>query len=192
MRIRTEAELREIVDHPHPDLRDKAIPVIDDESRRFLQAATFFLLATTAADGTVDVSPRGEAPGGVVVLDERHLGFGDRPGNRRLDSFRNILERPDVGMLFLIPGEELSLRVNGRAELHRDPGFVDAPLGVVLEVGELFLHCGQSLKRASLWDPAGWPQPAIVPTTGELIRSTVDTRRRLTATESSGHEVPVR
>ena len=181
MRITTEAELREIVDHPHPDLRDKAIPVIDDESRRFLRAATFFLLATTAADGTVDVSPRGEAPGGVVVLDERRLAFGDRPGNRRLDSLRNILQRPDVGMLFLIPGEELSLRVNGSAEVHRDPPFLDAPLAVVVEVGELFLHCGQSLKRASLWDPAGWPEPAIVPTTGELIRSTVDARRRLTA-----------
>ncbi|MFB9835596.1 MSMEG_1061 family FMN-dependent PPOX-type flavoprotein [Actinoallomurus acaciae] len=171
MRIRNETELRQIVEPPHPAMRDKAIPVIDDQSRRFLAASTFFLLATASADGTMDVSPRGEPAGGVVVLDERRLAFPDRPGNRRLDSLRNILQRPQVGMLFVIPGKTETLRVNGRASVFGDPPFVSAPLGVVVEVEELFLHCGQSLKRASLWEPENWPAAEIVPTTGELIKS---------------------
>jgi len=178
MRITTEEQLREVVEHPHPELRDKAITVIDAESARFLQAATFFLLATSAADGTVDVSPRGEAPGGITVLDEKRLAFGDRPGNRRLDSFRNILQSPHVGMIFIVPGRDETLRVNGRASLHRDPDFTDAALGVVLEVDELFLHCGQSFKRGSVWDPAGWPAPETVPSFGAMIKSTAEARRR--------------
>ena len=176
-RITTEAELREVVDHPHPELRDKAITVIDRESARFLGATTFFLLATTAADGTVDVSPRGETPGGIKVLDETRLAFGDRPGNRRLDSFRNILQCPNVGMLFVVPGRDETLRVNGRASLHREPGFTDAPIGVVVELDELFLHCGQSFKRGSVWDRSGWPSPETVPSFGAMIKSTTAARR---------------
>jgi PPOX class probable FMN-dependent enzyme len=176
-RISTEAELREIVEHPHPELRDKAITVIDAESARFLAVTTFFLLATAAADGTVDVSPRGEAPGGIVVLDSRTLAFGDRPGNRRLDSYRNILQSPHVGMLFIVPGRDETVRVNGRASLHRSPDFTDAPIGVVVEVDELFLHCGQSFKRGSVWDRSGWPSPETVPSFGAMIKSTVAARR---------------
>lgn len=142
--ITTEAELRLLVGHPQPVMRDKAIPLIDEESRRFLEAATFFLLATTAADGTVDVSPRGEPAGGVIVLGRRTLAFVDRPGNRRLDSFRNILQRPDVGLLFIVPGVGETLRVNGRATLVRHAPFLEpvagAALGVVVEVDELFLQ----------------------------------------------------
>jgi PPOX class probable FMN-dependent enzyme len=175
--ITTEAQLRELVEHPHPILRDKAIPVIDEQSARFLAAATFFTLATTAADGTVDVSPRGEPAGGVLVLDERTLAFADRPGNRRLDSFRNILQRPDVGLLFVIPGVGEALRVNGKATLVRDAPFLEPlagqgpVLGVVVAVEELFLHCGQALKRSSLWEPAAWPDRESLPTVGELMKS---------------------
>jgi PPOX class probable FMN-dependent enzyme len=175
--VTTEAQLRELIEPPHPHLRDKAIPLIDEQSRRFLAAATFFTLATTAADGTVDVSPRGEPAGGVVVLDRHRLAFADRPGNRRLDSFRNILQRPDVGLLFVIPGVGETLRVNGKATLVADPPFL-APsgepgvvLGVVVAVEELFLHCGQALKRSSLWEPGAWPDPAALPTVGELMKS---------------------
>ncbi|MFI5931549.1 MSMEG_1061 family FMN-dependent PPOX-type flavoprotein [Actinoplanes sp. NPDC051494] len=180
-RITTEDELREVVDHPHPDLRDKAITTIDEESARFLRATTFFLLATTGADGTVDVSPRGETSGGITVLDEKRLAFGDRPGNRRLDSFRNILQCPNVGMLFVVPGRDETVRVNGRASLHRAPDFTDAPLGVIVEVDELFLHCGQSFKRGSVWNPAGWPAAETVPSFGALIKSTVAARKLSTA-----------
>jgi hypothetical protein len=171
--ITTEEELRELIDPPHPHLRDKAIPLIDAQSRRFLEAATFFTLATTAADGTMDVSPRGEPAGGIIVLDRHRLAFADRPGNRRLDSFRNILQRPDVGLLFIIPGVGETLRVNGKATLVRDPPFAGPgpALGVIVEVEELFLHCGQALQRSSLWEPRAWPDRAALPTVGELMKS---------------------
>ncbi|GAA2546338.1 pyridoxamine 5'-phosphate oxidase family protein [Winogradskya consettensis] len=192
MRITTEEQLREVIDHPHPELRDKAITVIDEESARFLSAATFFLLATTAADGTVDVSPRGETPGAITVLDEKRLAFGDRPGNRRLDSFRNILQCPQIGMLFIVPGRDETLRVNGHASLHRDPDFTDAPLGVILEVDELFLHCGQSFRRGSVWDQSGWPSPATVPSFGAMIKSTGAARVRLAQLALAGADDAVR
>lgn len=175
--ITSEEELRRLIEHPHPVMRDKAIPLIDDQSRRFLEASTFFLLATSAADGSLDVSPRGEPAGGVLVLDRHSLAFVDRPGNRRLDSFRNILQRPAVGLLFVVPGVKEVVRVNGRATLVRDAPFLapyagDGPaLGVVVDVDELFLHCGQALKRASLWEPDSWPEPASLPTVGELFQS---------------------
>src|SRR4051812_36263551 len=108
-------ELREIVPPPTQVVADKAIDHIDDASRRFVEASPFFLLATAAADGTCDVSPRGDPPGSVLVLDRRTLAFGDRKGNRRLDSLRNILANPWVGMLFLVPGLGDTLRVNGTA-----------------------------------------------------------------------------
>ncbi|GAB3959849.1 hypothetical protein GCM10027614_80240 [Micromonospora vulcania] len=144
-------------------MRDHVLPTRDDGSGRH--------------GGRV---PRGEVPGGITVLDERHLAFGDRPGNRRLDSFRNILQCPNVGMLFIVPGRHETLRVNGRAELFTAPAFAEAALGVVVEVDELFLHCGQSLRRGSVWEPAGWPSPETVPSFGAMIRSTAAARRRAT------------
>ncbi|MFD5830551.1 MSMEG_1061 family FMN-dependent PPOX-type flavoprotein [Lentzea sp. NPDC060358] len=173
--IESLAELRELIPEPHPHLRDKAITVVDEGSRQFLEASTFFLFATTAADGSVDVSPRGDPAGGVRVLDDRTIAFPDRPGNRRADSFRNVLEHPRAGLLFLVAGRTEVLRVNGRATLVRDAPFLldcgePTPLlGVVLEVEELFLHCGQALRRSSLWEPAGWPE--LVPSFGELVES---------------------
>ncbi|WP_045741033.1 MSMEG_1061 family FMN-dependent PPOX-type flavoprotein [Actinoplanes rectilineatus] len=174
IRITTEEQLRELVEPPHPHIRDKALTVIDEETARFLAASTFFVLATTGADGSMDVSPRGETPGGVQVLDDRTVAFVDRPGNRRLDSFRNILQHPRVGMLFIVPGMRECVRLNGVATLLRDPSFAPAgvrgtAIGVTVAVQEMFVHCGQALRRSSLWDPAGWPEAAIVPSPADLI-----------------------
>jgi len=180
------AELRELVEEPHPHMRDKVISVIDEETARFLAHSTYFLLASVGADGRVDVSPRGERPGGVRVLDERHIAFADRPGNRRIDSFRNIVERPDVGLLFLVPGMRETVRVNGRATIVRDAPFFEAlagervatpaderrpTLGTVVEVEELFLHCGQAPMRGGLWKPETWPETSVLPTVKELFYS---------------------
>ncbi|HEX6340153.1 MSMEG_1061 family FMN-dependent PPOX-type flavoprotein [Umezawaea sp.] len=175
------AELRALVGDPLPEIRDKAITVVDEGSRRFLEASTFYLFATTGADGTVDVSPRGDPAGSVRVLDERTVAFADRPGNRRLDSFRNVLERPRTGMLFLVAGRQEVLRVNGSATLVRDAPFLrdagGSGLGVVLAVEELFLHCGQALRRSSLWDPSGWPAEDLVPSMADLVVSQKRHRR---------------
>lgn len=168
-------------------MKQKAIPVIDAETRRFLSFSTYFLLATVGADGRVDVSPRGERPGGVLVLDERHIAFGDRPGNKRIDSFQNIVERPGVGMLFLVPGFRETVRLNGRATIVRDAPFLaDLPgtgavleadrgtrpvLATVVEVEEMFLHCGQAPTRGGLWNPAAWPGADDLPTVKDIFYS---------------------
>ncbi|MGI5502887.1 MSMEG_1061 family FMN-dependent PPOX-type flavoprotein [Lentzea sp. CA-135723] len=175
--IRGLDELRALVPEPLPHLRDKAISVVDEGSRRFIEASTFYLFATTGADGSVDVSPRGDPAGSVRILDSRTLAFADRPGNRRLDSFRNVLEHPRAGMLFLVAGRLEVLRVNGTVTLVRDAPFLleysepTPVLGVVLRVEELFLHCGQALRRSSLWDADGWPAEDAVPPFADLVAS---------------------
>jgi PPOX class probable FMN-dependent enzyme len=177
--LRTEAELREFVDEPHPLIADKAIDHIDPESARFLRASPFFLLATTAPDGSCDVSPRGDPAGSVLLLDDRTLAFGDRKGNRRLDSLRNIVAHPQVGMLFLVPGIGDTLRVNGTARVVVDAPYLDelavrgvAPtLAVEVRVQELFLHCTKAFRRSSLWDTTTWPDHRGLPSAGQIVRS---------------------
>lgn len=176
--ITDEATLRAIVSEPPAVIADKAIDHVDEQSRRFLDASPFFLLATTGADGSVDVSPRGDPAGQVLVLDEgRAVAFADRPGNHRLDSFRNILAHPQVGMIFLVPGRDHTLRINGRARIHQHPPFAGdftvkgrtPELAVVVEIEELFLHCAKAFLRSSLWDPASWPRD--VPSAGKIAKS---------------------
>ncbi|MEV0055649.1 pyridoxamine 5'-phosphate oxidase family protein [Saccharopolyspora shandongensis] len=122
--VTSEAALREVVEPPAPAIAAKGIAGIDELSRDFIAAARLFFLATTAADGSVDLSPRGDAAGSVLLFDDdRTLAFADRDGNRRLDSFRNILQHPRVGMLFVVPGVDHVLRVNGRATIVRSAPF---------------------------------------------------------------------
>ena len=178
--VTTEAELRELVAEPAPIIADKAVDRVDPESRRFIELSPLFLLATTDDDGRLDVSPRGDPAGSVLVLDDgRALAFADRKGNRRVDSLRNILRRPGVGMLFLVPGTTETLRVNGRATIVRDGPLLPRleqrgavpDLAVVVEVDELFVHCGRSLLKASLWDPSSWPQAGAAPSASVLFHS---------------------
>jgi PPOX class probable FMN-dependent enzyme len=181
--LRTEAELREFVDEPHPAVAGKAIDHIDPESARFLAASPFFLLATTAADGSCDVSPRGDPAGAVLVLDDRTLAFGDRKGNRRLDSLRNIVAHPQVGMLFMVPGVGDTLRVNGTARVVVDAPYLDRmavrgstpTIAIEVRVDELFLHCTKAFLRSALWDTSTWPDREAVPTAGQLVRSQCET-----------------
>lgn len=177
--VRTEAELRAVVPEPPQAIAEKAIDHIDPQSRRFLEASPFFLLATADPGGACDVSPRGDPPGSVLVLDERTIAFGDRRGNRRLDSLRNILRQPRVGLLFLVPGMGETLRVNGSARIVAETPYLPrlAVQGVVphvaveVRVEELFLHCSKAFARSGLWDPASWPEPGAVPSAGTIARS---------------------
>lgn len=180
--LRSELELRGFVDEPTRAVAEKAIDHVDAESARFIAASPFFVLATAAADGSCDVSPRGDPPGSVLVLDEQTLAFADRKGNRRLDSFINILQRPDVGMLFIVPGMGDTLRVNGTARIVADAPYlprlavagVTPQLAVEVRVRELFLHCSKAFARSALWDPASWPAKGTVPTAGQIVRSQHD------------------
>jgi uncharacterized protein len=143
----------------------KVIDQLDSHCRDFIGLAPFVLVATADADGNSDVSPKGGAPGFVAVLDERRLAIPDAPGNRLAYSLRNILASGRVGLLFLIPGLEETLRVNGRAWLTRDPAVLELVSGDVkppkiaigVEVEEAFLHCAKAFKRSGLWRPEDWP-----------------------------------
>src|SRR5688572_10849153 len=119
--IESESELRARFAAPGPLAVRKQLDHLDHNCRRFIALAPFLCLATSRADGLADNSPRGDAPGFVVVLDERTLAIPDRPGNNRLDSQSNIIANPNVGLLFFIPGVTETLRVNGRARITADP-----------------------------------------------------------------------
>ncbi len=156
----------------------KVIPVLDAHCRRFISLSPFLLLSTGGADGTSDVSPRGDAPGFVAVEDENTLLLPDRPGNNRLDSLENIIQRPGVGLLFLIPGVDETLRVNGTAEVRIDAELRaqfevagKLPLSVIrISVKEAYLHCAKALMRSALWSPQAQVPRTALPTMGEMLQ----------------------
>jgi PPOX class probable FMN-dependent enzyme len=155
-------ELRELLGEPQERSRLKVIPELDAHCRAFIAHSPFLLIGTANAFGQCDVSPKGDEPGFVRVLDDRTLVIPDRPGNRRFDGFKNILENPHVGLLFLIPNVQETLRINGRACIIRDEELLATmeargkrpPFGIGVEVEECFLHCPKAFIRSSLWDAA--------------------------------------
>ncbi|MFE5190602.1 MSMEG_1061 family FMN-dependent PPOX-type flavoprotein [Streptomyces sp. NPDC056628] len=157
-------ELRELLGEPWPVVIDKVHDRLTEEDRDIVARSPFCLLATADADGDCDVSPRGEEPGFTHVLDPGRIALPDRPGNRRADSFHNILANPHAGLLYLVPGSGQVLRVNGRARILTDAPFFDAMtrqgrrprLALVLDIDEIYLHCAQSLNRSGLWKPESW------------------------------------
>ncbi|WP_372671432.1 pyridoxamine 5'-phosphate oxidase family protein [Amycolatopsis kentuckyensis] len=175
--IDTHEALRSIVGETSERTRRKIIGHIDEHARTLIAHSPFVLLATAAPDGSCDVSPRGDPAGSVLVLDEKTLVLADRPGNKLVDSFRNIIDNPHAGLLFVVPGMNETLRVNGRAKLVSDAPFFDSlvvrgkrpRLAVVVEVEELYMHCAKAFLRSSLWDPATWPDRAALPTLGTIL-----------------------
>jgi PPOX class probable FMN-dependent enzyme len=171
-------ELEEIVGEPVERVAYKSRAVLDDIDRAWLAASPLCFIATAAADGTCDVSPKGDPPGFVHVLDERTIVIPDRPGNRRVDGFRNVLTNPHVGLLFIVPGRTDTLRVNGSAELLRDAPFFDElvvkghrpRLALVVGVEEVFYHCSKALMRSALWEPDSWT-PDELPSRAEIVRA---------------------
>ncbi|MFF1462526.1 MSMEG_1061 family FMN-dependent PPOX-type flavoprotein [Streptomyces sp. NPDC058330] len=157
-------ELREILGDPWPLVIDKVHAELTEADIDLLARAPFCAVATSDADGNCDTSPRGGEPGFTRVLDPRTLALGDLPGNRRGDSFHNILSNPHVGLLYLIPGVMTVLRINGRARILTDAPFFDAmavkgrrpALALVVEIDEIYLHCPASIKRSGLWAPDTW------------------------------------
>jgi PPOX class probable FMN-dependent enzyme len=177
--IATNDELRAIIGTPPPDslVFKKQLPALDVHCRAFIQKSPFALLATANAEGRCDVTPRGDGPGFVLILDDSTLVIPDRPGNRRIDSMLNIIENPHAGLLFLVPGVDETLRVNGRAWITDEPELLErmavrgkAPLvGIVLEIEEVFFHCARAFRRARLWEPATWIERAELPSFGRIL-----------------------
>jgi PPOX class probable FMN-dependent enzyme len=176
--IRTLEELRRIIAEPEEATERIEIPALDEHCRALIALSPFVFVATSNANGDCDVSPKGDAPGFVHVLDEHTLLIPDRKGNRRADSLRNILENPHAGLLFMIPGVDWTLRVNGRAAVVRDDdlrakmavGGVSPELAIMIDVQEAFLHCPRCVLRANLWDTAGWMPKDKQPSFAKIMR----------------------
>jgi len=177
--VTDEATLQELVGGAPKDrsLR-KQLDHLDESARRFLAASPFYVLATSGADGTCDATPRGDEPGFALALDGRTLALPERPGNRRLDSLRNVLGNPQVGLLFVVPGIAHTLRVNGTARLVADAEFFDRMtvfgkrpvLALVVTVTECYFHCSKAFIRSRLWESDAWPDRASVPSLGGALR----------------------
>ena len=177
--ISAEETLRATLGQPSDVVKAKVSHRLNELTRQFVERSPFLCLATSAADGTCDVSPRGDPAGFVKVLDERTLLLPDRPGNRLADSFRPGRETPHVALLFVVPGISDTFRVNGRASIVEDPELL-APcavegkvpkLGLRIEVDEAYTHCPKAFLRAQLWDPDRYADRSELPSSGELMRS---------------------
>jgi uncharacterized protein len=172
------AQLRELVGTPTQRVAEKVRTSLHDIDRAWLAASPFCLIATSAADGSCDVSPKGDPPGFAHVLDDHTVAIPDRPGNRRVDGFQNVLENPQVGLIFLVPGRNDTLRINGGAQLVSDAPFFDEmvvkghrpQLALVVHVDEVFSHCSKAFMRSALWDPASWT-PDAVPSRATIARA---------------------
>jgi len=165
-------ELTALLGEPGAAARDKERSALSDVDCDWLSASPFCFVATSDADGNLDVSPKGDPAGRLAhVVDERTIAIAERPGNRRADGYRNILANPHVGLSFLIPGRGDTLRINGRARLVSDAPFFDAMvvkshrplLAVVVEIDTIFFHCAKAFLRSRLWDPESWDPDGTVP-----------------------------
>ena len=180
--LRDEEQLRAAIGHPSDVVVSKISPRLNPLTMQFIEASPFMCIATSAPDGRCDVSPRGDPAGFVRILDERTLLIPDRPGNRIADTLRNILENPQVGLLFLIPGVGDSFRVNGRASIVDDPDLLassavdgKAPkLGILVEVEEAYTQCSKALIRSDLWNPEHHIERSDLPSSGAILRAVRD------------------
>lgn len=160
--IHDEAGLRSLFPPTHAGALIKCIDHLDKHALDFVARSPFLCIGTQSPDGRADVSPRGDPRGFVKVLDDKTLLIPDRPGNNRLDTQSNILANPAVGLLFMIPGFDDTMRVNGTAQISRDPALLallsvndrQPTVAIVVSVQEVFLHCAKAFRRSKLWDPS--------------------------------------
>jgi PPOX class probable FMN-dependent enzyme len=176
--VADKAAVREIVGEPIPIVRNKEMPRLDKYCRQFIEMSPFLCLGTVGADGHVDMSPRGDPPGFVKIIDDGTLLIPERQGNQRVDSMLNITENPRIGLIFFLPGVEETLRIRGRVTITRDPTLLEplalngkAPkLGLVVEIDQVFFQCAKALIRSKLWDPATRIKRNEFPSFGQIAR----------------------
>ena len=170
-------ELRSLYGEPNIRAANKVLSNLDEHCRAFIGLSPFCVLGTAAEDGSADCSPKGDEPGFVDVLDDKTLLIPDRLGNNRVDSMLNIVENPNVSLIFLVPGMNETLRVNGQASITTDQTIL-APLavngkspktGLIIRVDEAFLHCAKALMRSKLWDPERHINRKSFPTMGRMM-----------------------
>ena len=168
MSSRRATQLRELMGVASQGSIDKEITYLDPHAQNFIEHSPFICIATSDDEGRIDVSPKGDPAGFVKVLNEKTLLIPDRPGNRRLDGFENILKNPHIGLIFLVPGRDETLRVNGKAMLVTDQPLLETmtwrgkvpTMATAVEVEEVFFHCGKAFIRSKLWKPEEWGDPS--------------------------------
>lgn len=188
--VTSETELRELLGVPAARVLSKERTALHELDREWLAASPFCLVATSGADGSCDVSPKGDPPGFTHVLDATTIAIPDRYGNRRADGFRNILANPHVGLIYLVPGRKETLRINGRARLIREAPFFDdmivkghrPDLALLVEIDQIFFHCMKAFMRSQLWEPQSW-HPDALPSHARLVKSVQPTEETLAELE---------
>jgi PPOX class probable FMN-dependent enzyme len=173
------AELDALYDPPSGLAARKQTTGIDEVTAAYIAACPMVFVSSSDAGGRCDVTPRGGQPGFATVLDDRFLAIPDATGNRRIDTYRNVVATGQAGLLFVIPGRGQTLRINGPAAVSSDPALlgrlqsVGKPpkVALVVEAVEVFAHCPKAFIRAKLWDPTGWPDAADQPSPAELTRA---------------------
>lgn len=177
MDITTVEELETLYGEASERASLKELTRFDKHCRDIIALAPFVIIGSSRPDGSQDVSPRGESPGFIKVMDETTLALPDRPGNRRIDTLRNIIANPNVGLIFMIPGFNDTLRITGTARITTDPDvcnqFIElgkAPKTVMLiSLKTAFLHCAKALMRSALWDPEARVERTTLPTFNEML-----------------------
>ena len=186
--------LREVYGAPSERSLKKQLSRFDKHCRAFIARSPFLVIASSDPSGRCDASPKGDAPGFVEVLDDETLLIPDRLGNNRVDTIRNVLERPGVGLIFFVPGLNETLRVNGRARIITDAASLE-PLavngkvprsGILVSADEIYFHCGKALIRSDLWNPEKQLRRSEFPSLGHILADqiggiTVEESERLTA-----------
>ncbi len=170
-------ELAGLIGEPSELVIKKELPELDSHMRTFIAESPFLLLGTVDREGRCDVSPRGDVPCVARIVDSKTLMIAERPGNRRADSLRNIIETGRVGLLFMIPGQGETLRVNGRACIFRDAEQLatmtvngkQSVVGIGVEIEECYLQCAKALIRSKLWDDPAARKACTLPSFGEIL-----------------------
>lgn len=168
-------QIRDIIGEPLPPMIEKVIDHLDTVCRAFIEKSPFAVIASADGRGAPDVSPKGDPAGFVRVLDEKHLAIPDRPGNRRADTFQNLLKNPRIAIIFIIPGKGETLRVKGTARIVRDEALRASmavknrvpEFAIVVHVEQALMHCPKSIVRSGLWQPDAWPDHSGTATIAE-------------------------
>lgn len=176
--IQSIEQLESMYNKPGIRASKKSLTELDKHCRRFIELSPFVLLSSVSADGDLDCSPRGGAPGFVKVFDDKTILIPDRPGNNRLDSLHNLIETGKIGLLFLIPGVDETLRLNGSVELRTDSELLEIcveqekqpKLVISVTVEEAFLHCAKALMRSKLWSDESRVERSVMPTMGKMLK----------------------
>ncbi len=181
--ITSQEQLRAVVEEPLELLQRKVSPQLNANSKVFIRRSPFVVIASANSQGKTDVSPKGDPPGFVKILSDTRLAVPDRPGNRRVDTFVNVLQNPDVGLIFFIPGKGETLRVFGKASIFRDQALLESMalngktphLALIIDVEGVLFQCSKSVIRSGLWRKEKWPSLDGLPNLAQALKTGIET-----------------